>query len=239
MTLKKLWRINAVKFIIFGSQDKTMKKTNIKWLAVLCLLVQSTAFSAERYITIIRHGEAEHNIGHYYNSNPEHPNYQPAYLTALGKNQIAYTGLKLKIQGLNKRNIAIVIVSPLPRTQQTAKILADSGLFHAGKIKVDNRVIEVQAGSFEGKPYNPNNIDWDKPTVGAENRATLRCRMQGFYNEIIQQHPEGDIIVITHGSPSKQLIELLTHEVIKLKTADSITIPISSEPINVQKCSLS
>jgi broad specificity phosphatase PhoE len=209
---------------------------NLKLLSLLFLIVQSNAFASERYITIMRHGQADHNVGNFYNSNPEHPNYRPAFLTTLGKEQAAYTGLKLKIQGLHKRNIAAVITSPLPRTRQTANILAKSGLFAPDKIIFDDRVIEANAGSFEGQPYNPSNLDWDNPTVGGENQETLRCRMQNFYNHIIEQYPEGDIVVVTHGSPSKHLINLLTNEVIQLNTADSITLPITGERIKIQKC---
>tara|TARA_R110002110_G_scaffold271566_3_gene486998 strand:+ start:23274 stop:23837 length:564 start_codon:yes stop_codon:yes gene_type:complete len=187
-------------------------------------------------MTIIRHGQADHNVGNFYNSNPKHPNYQPAFLTTLGKEQAAYTGLKLKIQGLHKRNIAAVVASPLPRTKQTAKILAKAGLFSPDKITFDSRVIEVNAGSYEGQPYNPNNLDWEKPTVGGESRDALRCRMQDFYNDIIAKYPEGDIVIVTHGSPSMQLIDLLTNEVIKLNTADSITLPITGDRIQVQNC---
>ncbi len=208
----------------------------LKYIAIILLFIQSVAYGSERYITIVRHGQAEHNVGNFYNSNPKHPNYRPAFLTETGKEQAAYTARKLKIQGFGKRHIAAVITSPLPRTKQTAKILAKAGLFSPKKIIFDSRVIEVQAGSFEGKQYNPNTLDWDNPTVGGEDKTALRCRMQSFYNDIIQQYPEGDIVVVTHGSPSKQLIDLLTNEVIKLKTADSITLPITKESLNIEKC---
>jgi len=208
----------------------------LKYIAIIILFIQYTAYGSERYITIVRHGQAEHNIGNFYNSNPKHPNYRPAFLTKLGKEQAIYTAHKLKIQGLGKKHIAAVITSPLPRTEQTAKILAKAGLFAPQKIILDSRVIEAQAGSFEGKPYNPNNLEWDKPTVGGEDSTALRCRMQSFYNDMIQQYPEGDIIIVTHGSPSMQLVNLLTGEIIKLKTADSITLPIKNEPLNIEKC---
>lgn len=208
----------------------------LKYIAIVLFFIQSIAYGSERYITIVRHGQAEHNVGNFYNSNPGHPNYRPAFLTELGKEQAAYTAHKLRIQGLGNRNITAVIASPLPRTKQTAKILAKAGLFSPEKIVFDSRVIEVQAGSFEGKQYNPNTLDWDKPTVGGEGRTALRCRMQNFYNDIIQQYPEGDIVIVTHGSPSMHLVDLLTNEVIKLKTADSITLPITKESLNIEKC---
>lgn len=204
---------------------------------LVAMSISSSAMAQERYMTIVRHGQGTHNIKHFYSSNPDHPNYRPAFLTELGKQQVSYTGNKLMIEGYHQRNIAAVIVSPLPRTVQTAKILAQSGLFKTDFFILDKNVIEVQAGDFEGQTYDPKTLDWNKPTIGTgEDRIALRCRMQAFYNKVVKQYPKGDIIVVTHGSPSMQLIDLLTDKQIKLRTADFVSIPITKKTLNKEKC---
>lgn len=217
--------------------------TIIKWLSkalALCLLFPiNITFASERYIHIIRHGQGEHNIKHLYNSNPNHPNYTVANLTPLGKKQVGYTAQKLRIQKLTSQQIAAVFISPLPRTQQTAHILQTAGLFSEAQMHIDDRIIEIQAGSMEGKTYDPRNHDWHNPTPkvdDGEDSDALRCRMQAFYNDVIERYPEGDLVVVTHGSPSMQLIELIADLSIQLSTADVISIPVNSTKIHKQVC---
>lgn len=216
-----------------------MFKRIFQVVTIFCIASASVASASNRTITIIRHGQGDHNIEHFYSSNPSHPNYRTANLTKLGKEQATYAGKKLKVQGFNKNNIAKVIVSPLPRTIQTANLMAAQDLFDKSHIEIDPRVIEMQAGHLEGQHFDPETLDWDNPTPGvkdAETKKELRCRMQNFYNDIISKYPEGHILVVTHGSPSMQLIHLLTNEDLRLGTADVISIPISNAKLSVEKC---
>lgn len=196
-------------------------------VALLMCVASSTAFCSNRQITIIRHGEAEHNVGHFYSSNPDHPNYRVANLTALGQSQVAKTANKLLQDGIKSREIAAVFVSPLPRTRQTAQILIEHGVFDEAKLIVEPQVIEIQAGSLEGQHYDPETVTWASPhpnAVGDESATAIICRMQNFYHKAIKQYPDGDILVITHGSPSMRLIELLSANHIELHTAESVTL---------------
>lgn len=208
-------------------------------ISAFIILSHSASYASTRYMIITRHGEGEHNVNHFYSSNPDHPKYRVANLTELGKKQVEYTAKKLKAQSSPNQNIAQVFVSPLPRTIQTAKIMAGIGLFETSKMTIEPRIIEIQAGSLEGEHYDPKTLNWSNPHEGAtddESNKELRCRMQNFYNDVIKAYPEGNIVLVTHGSPSMQLIEMLTDQKIELHTADSIMIPISTKTLEKEVC---
>ncbi len=211
-----------------------------KLIATLVLLVAISNNCDAREITIIRHGEADHNVHHFYSSNPEHPKYRASFLTNNGQKQAIYTAHKLQISGLGTSNIAVVFVSPLPRTKQTANLLAGEKLFSADKIKIHAGLIEMQMGNLEGESSQATGqSNWDHPENKfhfGEDEQQLTCRMQSFYNEVIQQYPKGDILIVTHGSPSMKLIKLLTNKTFKLKTADAITLKMPQGKLNRVTC---
>lgn len=215
------------------------KKISI-FILVFGVLGLTTQVSAAGNLILIRHGQSFHNIEGTYNSNPYHPNYKPSNLTDTGSQEAVYSATKLKIEGYNNSNILKVYVSPLPRTQQTAEILASRGLFDASKIVIEPRVIEIQAGDLEGQPHPARiSYDWDDPfgkKNNGESRHEIRCRIQAFLNEVVPKDTDKNIVVITHGSPALQIIEMLTHEKIKLRTADSLVIPLSLTEFKSESC---
>lgn len=196
-------------------------------LLFILLLFQSFIFctyAGEQKIVVMRHGEAEHNIGRYYNSNPSHPDYQEANLTENGRKSVAETAKELLSQCLNDSNIVVVFVSPLPRTRQTAEILVKEGVVSRDKIVIDQRLTEKGAGDLEGKPYLP---DWNSCDTQGNHSETLQEieeRINSFYGDMIKHYPQGNILVITHCCPANSLIKLMTHENIKLKTAEAKVI---------------
>lgn len=180
-------------------------------------------------LVLIRHGEGTHNIESLYNSNPSHENYRPADLTPKGREQVAECARDLKEKGFCDENISLVVVSPLPRTKQTVEILRDSGLFSKKKVKVDPRVIEVQMGDREGHPYFHYTKDsWDHSGAegyNGESDEQVKERMLDLYRELMLQSFSGSVLVVTHGTPAKMLIEYLTGEPKKLKTAGFSILP--------------
>lgn len=182
--------------------------------------------SAERKLIVIRHGEADNNIEKVYNSRPDNANYKPYNLTDAGIQTVKKTAKELLADGFNDSNIIAVFVSPLPRTQQTADILVKKGLVSKDKIHLDKRLIEWNAGDLEGKPT----LSVWKPSFSNEyNTKTeehVKARVTKFYDYIITQFPQENIIVVTHGFPLRNLIEVATHQIVKLKPGEAKVVPL-------------
>lgn len=197
----------------------------------LFAILSSTAISlhsVEQQLIIVRHGEAGNNIEKVYNSNPENPGYKPANLTPNGKLAVQKTAKKLRAQGFNNNNIAAILISPLPRAKQTADILIQQGLGTRDKIIVDKRLIETNAGDLEGKPTFAVWEPYFAREYHAESEEQVKKRIKDFYDSIIRQYPQGNIIVITHGLPSQDLIQLVSHQIVKLGLGEAKVIPFKS-----------
>lgn len=203
----------------------------MKFIYAFLLTIFLSAFSLslhsmEQQLIVIRHGEAGNNIEKVYNSNPENPNYKIFNLTEAGILTTQKTAKDLIAQGFSNNNIAAVFVSPLPRTKQTADILVQQGLVSKDKLILDKRLIELNAGDLEGKPTFPN---W-KPSFAkdyhAESEEQVKNRIKEFYDSILAKYPQGNIIVVTHGLASQDLIELVTHQIVKLNPGEAKVIPL-------------
>jgi broad specificity phosphatase PhoE len=160
-------------------------------------------------LILIRHGEADHNVSHVYNSNPAHPNYSPSHLTINGKETVKETAKKLLADGFNNENIARVYVSPLPRTAETANLLASCGLFSKDKITFDQKLIEIEAGNLEGLEQGPYWNDETAYKYHAETPSQVSHRINIFYKNLREEIPCGNVIVITHGIVTIELKKLL------------------------------
>ncbi|MEA2265082.1 MAG: hypothetical protein QOE27_665 [Solirubrobacteraceae bacterium] len=94
-----------------------------------------TAPAAPR-LYVIRHGQTERSAGHVYSGQADVP------LTALGRDQAREAGARLA-----GAEIDAIISSPLSRARDTgAAIVAATGV----PMRVDDRLIEVDYGPFEG-----------------------------------------------------------------------------------------
>jgi broad specificity phosphatase PhoE len=198
----------------------------IKLFLFTIFLSTFSLYSMEQDLIVIRHGEAGNNIEKVYNSNPENPNYKPFNLTEAGIQTTLKTAQELLDQGFNNSNIVAVFVSPLPRTIQTADILVQQGLVSKDKIILDKRLIEQNAGDLEGKKTFPSWQPSFSKEYHAESEEQVKNRVKDFYNSILQKYPQGNIIVVTHALVSQDLIELITHQVVKLKPGEAKVIPL-------------
>lgn len=203
-----------------------MKFINGFLFAIFFSAFSLSLYSMEQQLIVIRHGEAGNNIEKVYNSNPENPNYKIFNLTEAGILATQKTAKDLIAQGFSNDNIAAVFVSPLPRTKQTADILVQQGLVSKDKLILDKRLIELNAGDLEGKPTFPN---W-KPSFAkeyhAESEEQVKNRIKEFYDSILDQYPQGNIIVVTHALASQDLIELVTHQIAKLNPGEAKIVPL-------------
>lgn len=145
----------------------------------------------------IRHGKAESN------ENPlEGTVGQPSNLTAEGRRQIEATAKFLGSFILTKT----IYTSPLPRTRQSAKIIAD--MLHLTVI-VDERLAEIYKGDWQGEPVHEvvqkeAEIDIDKvpfvrPPHG-ENWVDVGSRVAEFVEE---QRLAGieELLLVSHNHP--------------------------------------
>lgn len=196
--------------------------------ALLCLTPMGLAAD----IVVVRHGNSEHNHANEYNSNPNHPAYKVSHLTPLGVKQALHTGKRLRESGYEDKNVLAVFVSPLPRTQQTAKIISESGVFDANKIRLEPRLIEVQAGDREALSTDLFEGDhWERHDAflyHGETNAEVRDRVIALYKDTMQEFgdKEGHILYITHGMAAYELTALLTDQRIRLGTAETINLPL-------------
>lgn len=206
-----------------------MKKI-IHLFLILSVLAFSQAYGEESKLIIIRHGQGVHNVLHQHNSNPLHPNYFRSDLTDLGRKQVAETAEKLKALGFNKETIELVIVSPLPRTLQTAQILAEQGIFDESVMVIDSRVTEGNAGELEGQSTEPtkkHKLDlYFRNALRGETDQEIKDRMENIFRAILKRGAKGHVLIITHRGPARELIHMITGDFVGLDTAEAKILPL-------------
>ncbi len=166
-----------------------------KVIGSLSELQQYVPKSGNTYI-LIRHGESEYNIKKQLNSDPLVRN----PLTEYGIQQIKDCVTQLP------KNIDFIYHSPLPRTKQTADILAAELSGH--ELIEDSRLRESGMGELEGKPlgtkdkfFSSPEEEFTKPLMGSETLNGVRNRMAEFLLEMEHTHKNKTIVLVSHGDP--------------------------------------
>ncbi len=153
-----------------------------------------------RYV-VMRHGEAEHNVKNIMISDVN----APYHLTEKGKASVIE-----KANDLKERNIDLIIASPLIRTQETARLVADT-IGYSDEIIIDDRIRELGFGDLEGKSYEEyrsffrNSFDnhADVSLPNGECMMDIRKRVGEFLYDIDSKYEGKNILVITHDGPAK------------------------------------
>ncbi|MEK7514700.1 MAG: class I tRNA ligase family protein, partial [Patescibacteria group bacterium] len=146
---------------------------------------------------LMRHGQAENNVKRIANSDNKTASY---HLTEEGKQQAQKSA-----QVLSKKGVDFIFCSPLLRTKETAEIVAQAT---GGKIIVDDRLQEIQAGEFDGKPvteyFSAGSLPekFDKRPAGGENLTDTQIRVTDFLYDIDQKYSGKKILIITHEYPT-------------------------------------
>ena len=167
----------------------------------------------------MRHGEAEHNVENRYNSAPGHPAYKARHLTLSGREQARQSADELQIKGITDESICRILVSPLPRAQETANIVAGKLQVPGFRKKTADDLIENQAGAREEQritDYNDRD-DWfadDPESFGGETYTGIEQRVRRVLESIIND-PDCDlntqyILLVSHGVPVYVMLSLLT-----------------------------
>ncbi|HEY4496011.1 MAG TPA: class I tRNA ligase family protein, partial [Candidatus Paceibacterota bacterium] len=150
-------------------------------------------------IFITRHCEATHNTNGIIASGLERGK-NISRLTAKGKEQAGKMARELK-----KKDIDVIYASPYKRTRETAKIIAKQT---GAKIVTDKRLIELNAGIFNGRSIDDHKKFFDSPLAefiktppGGENLNDVKARMMDFLTDINRRHEGENILIIGHGDP--------------------------------------
>ena len=99
---------------------------------------------------------------------------------------------------LAKTNIDIIYTSDLIRAKQTAEAIARH--HPHTKLVEDKRLRERDLGDYVGKSID--SVEWPKDSTtrvpNGESRVDHHSRLESFYNEILEKHPEDTVIIVTH-----------------------------------------
>lgn len=152
-------------------------------------------------VYLLRHGETKYN--------------------ADGNRYCGRTDIDLTEKGMGQANLVntqlkgmifdAVYASPLKRALYTAEIA--SGI---KTVQADQRLIEVDFGDWEGKTKEEfiaeNAGLWDSwmndPAMAkaggtGESAAEVVSRVDDFYQELLQKHPSGNVLVVGHNGVNR------------------------------------
>ena len=150
-----------------------------------------------RTIYLVRHGQCEDNKNKILNGQHD------SDLTALGRQQALETGILLK-----DKKIKTIYASPLSRTMETAKIIAET--LGIDIVHVDKGLIERDFGYMTGKKTSEiaalakTTFEISGKTYffngpGVESFPKLYQRASRALKRIMAKTPKGNIAIVTHG----------------------------------------
>lgn len=168
-------------------------------------------------ISLMRHGEAEHNIEGILSSSTTKYNLTPAGESKVRENAKKYL----------RKAPDVIYASPLLRTQQTAVLVREE---HGGApvIHVDDRLREMGFGKWDDhketeqefaaqlkafEQYRGMEDSWTaQQCEGAESFAVLEARLKPLLEEILEKHKGEHVMLVTHGAPLQVLQKLLKND---------------------------
>lgn len=161
--------------------------------------------SGNRYF-LMRHGEARSNVEQFLDSDNSIEN----HLTEKGRAAVHTAARELAAQGID-----MIIVSPLVRTQETARIVAEHLKLPESAIMTDERLRERWVGSFNGKhrqaffdSFHSIEEEFLSTPGGSESLYEVRRRMGAFLFEIEKKYSGRGILIVTHGDPAWMLLSV-------------------------------
>jgi broad specificity phosphatase PhoE len=164
---------------------------------------------AQTTFLLVRHGEADWNVQRRVQGRSDRP------LTQVGVAQA-----RALAEQLADERIDAVYSSDLARAHDTARLIAD---VHGLQVETLPELRERDFGTWEGLTDDEVFARFPLAHTGswgdAETREELGARIVGAMGRIASRHPDGRVLVVTHGGPLRLLIpESLIH-------ADDRSIP--------------
>lgn len=138
----------------------------------------------------VRHGESQANVDNIFAG----PGY-PAPLSSLGRAQATAAGNELKNKGIV---VDYIIASSMGRAKETATIIADTIGFDPANIQYDDRLVEHDMGSLNGKTME--GITTGHQIVeadGAEDPRAFQRRVLGSLRDLATL--SGNVLIVSHG----------------------------------------
>lgn len=163
---------------------------------------EHTPKSGNRYF-VMRHGESVSNVNGVTNHKPDPTN----VLTEKGKKQVKEAMAELKKAGITK-----IYTSPLPRTTQTAELVAAALGLPPEAVVSDARLLENGFGELEGKPIEE--YEGYFPSYGAkmyitppggENWHDTKKRTTDLLFEIEQNAKNEKVLFVSHSGTLQML----------------------------------
>ncbi len=152
---------------------------------------------------LVRHGESELNLTCTLNGEQGVKN----ALTEKGREQVREAASVLR-----DKKIDFVYHSPLERTTETARQLAETLGLSADQLCSDDRLREMHFGEFEGKDVNDYHDFFGhgfnrlvKAPQGGETWTEVKKRIGEFLYEINLRHSGKNILIVSHNGPLQML----------------------------------
>lgn len=151
-------------------------------------------------IIMLRHGETEANRARRIQGQDDSP------LTRDGIAKIATLADKLGSLQIDPASL-ISYCSPLNRARATLVRLREAMAWD-GPVSVDGRLMEIDFGSYTGRPVDEIlpfiQTHKERPELrypGGESGAELQERVMGFLNELRERHQGGQVLIMAHFGP--------------------------------------
>lgn len=178
--------------------------------------------SGNRYF-VMRHGQARHNVDGIWDCYGQPDN----HVTPEGRVKVRAAAAELK-----REQIDLIVVSPLVRTQETARIVAEELGLPASAIMTDERLREVDAGTWDGRPI----AEWHKEFAttteyftkrvgGVETFTDIRKRTGELLFDVERRYTGKNILFVTHEGPG-----WLMHTVAKRMSVSDAAKDYHDEP---------
>jgi isoleucyl-tRNA synthetase len=146
--------------------------------------------------TMMRHGEADSNVRGIVSYKPE----DDVHLTERGRAQV-----KKYAEGLKGSGIDVIIASPVLRTKETARIVAETLGIPVEQIVYDARIAEVNTGDFSGcsietyRTFFTSTLEkFTKRSPGGENLTEMKKRIAECLYETDHAYQGKHILYVTH-----------------------------------------
>ena len=139
---------------------------------------------------------------------------------------------------LEHMNISAIYSSPIQRAKHTAEIV---GEHNSIDVQIDDRLIELDMGKFTGIPYDEifashgnvflkfYNGELEIAHNGVETFADVKKRVTSIVDEIIEKHPDQNVVLVTHMDPIKAMLS----NVVDLSPTNLFELIIANASLNL------